>query len=151
MRSAVIKLPQPMDFVRPAIACRIFALLQINDGLGLQLARVYKCEGGHVQANAWICGDPNRWLGASRLRFRRSFAGRRRTFSLWFRPAATPGSKALGSIRARHPDLATPSRTSECPAVRSRQGRVHEGSQQHSWRGLSRSKVLSRFHKLHAF
>jgi len=31
---AVIKLSQPLDFVRPADACRIFALLQINDDLG---------------------------------------------------------------------------------------------------------------------
>jgi hypothetical protein len=30
----VIKLPQPLDFVRYAKPCRIFALLQINDGLG---------------------------------------------------------------------------------------------------------------------
>jgi hypothetical protein len=32
--SRVIKLPQPLDFVRPANPCRIFALLQINHGVG---------------------------------------------------------------------------------------------------------------------
>ena len=33
--SRVIKLTQPLDFVRPANPCRIFALLQINHGVVL--------------------------------------------------------------------------------------------------------------------
>jgi hypothetical protein len=67
----VIKLPPALDFVRPANPCRIFALLQINDGVGAFdfgiTIIVLLSVRGHVGAISWVCGDPYWQLGASRV------------------------------------------------------------------------------------